>query len=209
MVRFLLEPMSRKSSRSATAIRFRIEISCVLRNIGRSLPRPLVKSSLHSQPKACESVAKPPSVARQMKDMSNKAASKKQTGKDRRKKQSIFASDGRLRNRPAGPEVGGDSLRNQPLKNFPMKKLNLLKPEAIELSKLAAILCLGAETGAAMKRAMERAMKFYVEASLFVSDSPDDSDALMRYASDERWRERAPCQSCRPTCKKLGQTHWN
>ena len=32
MARSLLEPMSRKSSRSATAIRFRIEISCVLRS---------------------------------------------------------------------------------------------------------------------------------------------------------------------------------
>ena len=122
--------------------------------------------------------------------MSNKAASKKQTGKHRRKKQSILpATDGYGTDRQA-PEVGGDSLRNQPLENFPMKKLNLLKPEAMELSKLAAILCPGAETGAAMKRAIERAMKFYVEALLFVSDLPDDSEALMGYASDERWRER-------------------
>jgi hypothetical protein len=71
-----------------------------------------------------------------------------------------------------------------------VKKPNFPKPEPIELAKLSAILCPNAEPGAAMKKAMERAMEFYIEASLFISELPDDSDALMRYASNERWRER-------------------
>ena len=95
-------------------------------------------------------------------------------------------------------------FRNQPRENFPMKKPNLPRPEPMELATLAAILSPDAETGAALKRAMERAMKFYVEASLFVSALPDDSDALMGYASDERHRDRFIMPLLHPT--KKGKT---
>lgn len=47
-------------------------------------------------------------------------------------------------------------------------------------------------------------MKFYVEASLFVSALPDDSDALMGYASDERYRDPFIMPLLHPT--KKGKT---
>ena len=63
-------------------------------------------------------------------------------------------------------------------------------PKPMELAKLAAILSPDAEP----KPAMERAMKFYVEATIFLPELAQklaaDSDALMAYASDERRRER-------------------
>lgn len=58
-------------------------------------------------------------------------------------------------------------------------------PEPVELVKLAAILAPNAEP----KAAMERALKFYVEAVCFVRELAEKPDALLGYLSDERWRE--------------------
>ena len=66
-----------------------------------------------------------------------------------------------------------------------MKKPNFPKPEPIELAHLAAILCPNAEPEVAMMRAME----FYIEATLFVSELPKSFDALMAYAGEKRKRE--------------------
>jgi hypothetical protein len=72
-------------------------------------------------------------------------------------------------------------------KSTPKKGANvaIALPKPIELAKLAAILCSNAQP----KTAMERALKFYVEAVCFLRELAEKPHALSAYLSVERQRE--------------------
>jgi hypothetical protein len=72
-------------------------------------------------------------------------------------------------------------------KSRPKKGANaaIALPKPIELAKLAAILCSNAQP----KTAMERALKFYVEAVCFLRELAEKPHALSAYLSVERQRE--------------------